>query len=50
MLYFAKEGRQGPVLMDLPDDLQRSEINPKNLRGFKPPKKVAKKNKFEKIF
>jgi len=50
MLYFAKEGRQGPVLMDLPDDLQRSEINPKNLRGFKPPKKVAKKNKFEKKF
>lgn len=50
MLYYAKEGRQGPVLMDLPDDLQRSEINPKNLRGFKPPKKAAKKNKFEKKF
>ena len=50
MLYFAKEGRQGPVLMDLPDDLQRSEINPKNLRGFKPPKKVAKKINLKKKF
>ena len=50
MLYYAKEGRQGPVLMDLPDDLQRSEITPKNLRGFKTPKKVKKKNKFKKKF
>ena len=50
MLYYAKEGRQGPVLMDLPDDLQRAEINPKNLKSFIPPKKVKKiflfKNKF----
>ncbi len=47
MLYYAKEGRQGPVLMDLPDDLQRSEINVKNLKGFKIPKKIKKKFKFE---
>ena len=26
MLYYANEGRKGPVLMDLPDDLQRSEM------------------------
>lgn len=50
MLYFAKEGRPGPVLMDLPDDLQRAEINPKKLKGFKPPKKKNSKIKFEKKF
>ena len=50
MLYFAKEGRPGPVLMDLPDDLQRAEINPKKLKSFKPPKKKVKKVNFEKKF
>ena len=34
MLYLAKEGRLGPVLMDLPDDLQRAEINPKKIKSF----------------
>ena len=50
MLYYAKEGRQGPVLMDLPDDLQRAEINPKNLKSFIPPKKVKKIFLFENKF
>ena len=50
MLYYAKEGRQGPVLMDLPDDLQRADINPKKLKSFKPPKKLKKKVLFEKKF
>ncbi len=50
MLYFAKEGRPGPVLMDLPDDLQRAEINPKKLKGFKAPKEKNSKIKFEKKF
>jgi len=50
MLYYAKEGRQGPVLMDLPDDLQRAEINPKNLKSFIPPKKVKKILLFENKF
>ena len=45
MLYHATEGRQGPVLMDLPDDIQRSFINPKKLKKFKPPVK-NKENKF----
>ena len=43
MLYYAKEGRQGPVLMDLPDDLQRAYINPKKLKSFTPPKRLKKK-------
>lgn len=50
MLYYAKEGRQGPVLIDLPDDLQRASINPKSLKGFIPPKRVKKKTSFEKKF
>ena len=50
MLYYAKEGRQGPVLIDLPDDLQRADINPKNLKSFVPPKKLKKKVLFENKF
>ena len=50
MLYYAKEGRQGPVLMDLPDDLQRADINPKKLKSFTPPKRLKKKVLFEKKF
>ena len=30
----AFEGRPGPVLIDIPDNLQRSDINPFNLRGY----------------
>ncbi len=50
MLYYANEGRKGPVLMDLPDDLQRSEIDVKKLKGFKPPSVKKKKIGFEKKF
>lgn len=32
--YIAKTGRPGPVLLDLPMNLQRSEINPDELVGF----------------
>lgn len=35
--YMAFEGRPGPVLLDLPDDLQRVDINPDQLSGFIPP-------------
>ena len=50
MLYYAKEGRPGPVLMDIPDDLQRAYINPKKLKNFTPPKILKKKVLFEKKF
>ena len=40
VLYFAKEGRPGPSLLDIPDDLQRVDIDPQTLRGFNPPKKL----------
>jgi len=34
-IHFAKSDRPGPVLIDIPDDLQRSEIDPKKLKGYK---------------
>jgi acetolactate synthase-1/2/3 large subunit len=34
--YTAKEGRPGPVLLDIPDNLQRAEIDPEKLSGFTP--------------
>lgn len=37
-VYKAKEGRRGPVLLDIPDDLERSDIDIKNLKHFKPTK------------
>ncbi len=33
-VYLAKSGRPGPVLIDIPDDVQRAEIDPKKLPGF----------------
>lgn len=36
-LYIANEGRKGPVLLDIPMNVQRQEIEPDSLRGFVPP-------------
>ena len=36
-LWFAKEGRPGPVVVDIPDDIQRADINPEALHHFIPP-------------
>lgn len=35
--FLAKAGRPGPVLVDVPDDIQRCEIDPAGLREFRPP-------------
>lgn len=35
-VHIAKSGRPGPVLIDIPDDLQRELIDTKNLSGFVP--------------
>jgi len=37
--YLAKSSRPGPVLIDIPDDLQRVKINPTKLKSFKPKSK-----------
>lgn len=44
-LYFAKSGRPGPVLIDVPDDIQRMLINEKKLIKFSPPKIIKKRVK-----
>jgi acetolactate synthase-1/2/3 large subunit len=33
-LFLARNGRPGPVLLDLPMDIQRAEIDPENLTGY----------------
>ena len=35
-LYLAKSGRPGPVWIDIPLDVQASEVNPETLEGFYP--------------
>lgn len=37
-LYYAKEGRPGPVWLDIPLDIQHAVINPARLKEFIPPK------------
>src|SRR3989338_8574225 len=36
--YISKSGLPGPVVIDIPMNFQRAEINPAKLKGFKPPK------------
>jgi acetolactate synthase-1/2/3 large subunit len=36
-VWYATEGRPGPVLIDIPDDLQRETIDPDHLPSFTPP-------------
>lgn len=40
-IYIAQEGRPGPVVLDIPDDLQRVEIDPETLEGFTPESKCV---------
>jgi acetolactate synthase-1/2/3 large subunit len=47
--YWAFEGRSGAVLIDLPDDLQRAEIDPEDLEGFVPPASVQSPSLNERI-
>lgn len=37
-VYLAKSGRPGPVLLDLPMDVQRAEIDPPKLKSYRPRK------------
>lgn len=39
--YYAFEGRPGTALIDLPDDLQRAEVDPDTMEGFVPPPAAA---------
>jgi acetolactate synthase-1/2/3 large subunit len=39
--YMSREGRPGPVVVDIPDDLQRMDIDVEMLNGFTPPPQQA---------
>lgn len=39
--YLAKEGRPGPVVIDIPMNIQRAEIDPEKLESFNPEKNPA---------
>ncbi len=39
-VYMAREGRFGPVVVDIPDDLQRADIDAASLEGFTPPESL----------
>ena len=42
--FIAFDGRPGPVLIDIPDDLQRAEIDPNELLGFRSPSQYDEGN------
>lgn len=39
--WLARNGRKGPVWIDMPLDVQGAKIDPRRLKGFKPPKRAA---------
>lgn len=41
-VYLSKEGRPGPVWLDIPLDIQGALIEPENLKGFISPKSIKK--------
>ncbi len=43
-VYYAIEGLPGPVLVDIPDDIQRAEIEPDKLKSFIKPKVIEENN------
>jgi acetolactate synthase I/II/III large subunit len=43
-LYIAQDGRGGPVALDIPDDIQRMDIDIAQLKEFKPPAKPKSKD------
>ena len=54
LIYLAKSGRPGPVLLDIPMNVQRADINPKTLKSFnkscpKPANNRTKKSVIKKV-
>lgn len=47
--YIAQEGRKGPVVLDIPMNIQREDINIDQLRSFKPEEIHTNENKYDDI-
>lgn len=47
--YLAEHGRPGPVLLDIPSDIQRAEVDADLLKGFTPPPPAAPDDYVERI-
>ncbi|HVX60246.1 MAG TPA: thiamine pyrophosphate-binding protein [Pirellulales bacterium] len=47
--YLARSGRPGPVLIDIPDDVQRAQINPDALAGFHAPAPPLDRERLQKL-
>ena len=39
--HLARSGRPGPVHLDIPNDVQRTEVNPAELRGYSPERRTV---------
>jgi acetolactate synthase-1/2/3 large subunit len=39
--YIARDGRPGPVVIDLPDNVQREQVEPESLAAFPRPQRIA---------
>ncbi len=48
-LYIAQDGRPGPVALDIPDDLQRMDIDVSKLKEFVPPSAIKPKDNIKDI-
>lgn len=46
-VWIAKEGRPGPVLIDIPDNIQREDIAYEKLQGFTPPSATSEEHSDE---
>ena len=47
-VFIARSGRPGPVLIDIPDNLQRADVNPSLLKSFVPGKNKKNPRKLDK--
>lgn len=48
-LYLARNGRPGPVWLDIPLDVQQTSINPDDLRGYEPEEKQPQDFKLDEL-
>lgn len=48
-VHIAKSGRPGPVVLDIPDDVQREQVDPEKLESFTPAPEKSKMGPLEEV-